>query len=212
MSLKKIQAQSHGLGIFLEGSPFIKKLVLPGLTFGAFYQFKLNSIFFLKSAISVDKISIINHFPEISQRIYSRFIQVSSILEQIFFDIQKNKIGSPFLSLGVGIVFYEKNLLKISEKKLNKYFTLSYNIPFRLGYKFKLAKSWILQIDTGIKYTPIKIFENDISKGYQQKMNKNIKKETSNNLSFAKLGVKKWVTSSGISLAYIFGETSCYCQ
>lgn len=181
--------------------------------------------------------------------------ETSVLFEYYFFDINDIKYSgsSPYIFAGVGgYGFYDRKYTInhtraknydgsyrdplnfqdfVTEENYKKSMKFDFNIPFGVGYKFKIKYDWLLSLEIGARYT----FQDNLD--YSSIKNKNITINIDpqlNNISTVDPKLKNeinrrnakiigkhqtgntyksndWYLIWGINLTYTFGRPPCYC-
>ena len=126
-------------------------------------------------------------------------------MEFTFFDFDLHTEGrnyTPYLYSGITAAnhnnFYFDNGVLTSEGTSS----WAYGIPMILGFKMTIARSFILALEVGARYT----FTDEIDGNIPDAVNKQ------SQYSFGNLNNNDWYTFSGITLTYTFGQNPCFCN
>jgi len=133
----------------------------------------------------------------------NKITEISAGLEFNFFEFNLHDLGfkiTPYVHTGLNYFWYDSMYFAsgVAEKDGEK--ARSFSIPMTLGIKFNLSQSWILGLESSVRYT----FADDIDGSHP-------KNDRYENLSFGNLNSNDWYVFTGFTLTYTFGRNPCYC-
>lgn len=212
-----VNAQINEFGLFLGGSNFIgdvgkTNFIAPNnrLAIGLLYKWNKSPRFSWRGSITHTSLYANDYQSDIEsrkQRGYSfenRLTDITAGFEFNFFDFnlhETNFQSTPYIHTGVSY-FLSENLY-VENKQYKSYGSRSGGIaiPMIVGYKFRIAKHFILGLETGARYT----FKDDIDGSFP-------KSESLEKLKFGNTNSKDWYVFTGATLTYTFGQKPCYCN
>jgi hypothetical protein len=208
------QAQIHEIGVFIGGSNFIGDVgsttyISPNKpAFGLLYKWNKSPRHSYRFSYTQSKIAANDSdSKEVSrnQRGYhfeNSVKEVSLGLEFNFFDFNlhdmKPKI-TPYVHSGISY-FRHDELYVISGQTKKEERSGSFAIPFNLGVKSNISRSFIIAAEVGARYT----FTDNLD-------GSNPKDDNFKPLQFGNINNNDWYVFSGITLTYTFGNKPCYC-
>jgi hypothetical protein len=108
------------------------------------------------------------------------------------FDLRKKNARAPYMFMGLGGLLIPK-IKKDGDGYIDDGYGTSLSIPFGVGYKYAITRSWVLAADLSFRYS--------FSDNLDHSMDKNIGNLDSND----------WFTTIGLTLTYVFGRDPCAC-
>ncbi len=243
---QSIQAQRHEIGIFAGGANVIGdvgkgtyinpfptkaeadgKIILP-IAIGGLYRFNINPFMGLRVNLTYAKVAAGDYRSSEQYKIdrnkhfNNNILEGSLVFEYNFFDINESQqtAQSPYLFFGAGIFsakhreydYHSKNK-EIIEDHFNKQ---ALTIPFGVGYKIRYNYTWVLSLETGVRYTKTDYIDYNVAK-FTPKLMEAAKKNYAlqdeiNSLTYGNLSNNDWYVFTGLSLTYSFGRPACYCN
>jgi hypothetical protein len=214
LSLTKLTAQIHEVGVFLGGSNYIgdvgkTNFVNPNqAAFGIVYKWNKSPrhawrISYTQSKITANDLD--SDVPGRYKRGYNfenNIKEVSAGLEFNYFDFNLHEFGlkvTPYLFTGLCYTNYDE-LYVINGVTKNDINHGTFAIPMTIGVKSNITPSIILGFEVGTRYTMTDNLDGSLPK------NKNLEP-----LKFGNITSKDWYVFSGFTLTYTFGQKPCYC-
>ena len=210
-------SQIYEVGVFIGGSNFIGDVgatnyISPNqVAIGGVFKWNRSPRHSYRLSLIYAKLEGIDtksDDPRRMQRAYSfenNILEVSAGMEFTFFDFDLHTEGrnyTPYLYSGITAAnhnnFYFDNGVLTSEGTSS----WAYGIPMILGFKMTIARSFILALEVGARYT----FTDEIDGNIPDAVNKQ------SQYSFGNLNNNDWYTFSGITLTYTFGQNPCFCN
>ena len=208
------QAQIHEIGVFIGGSNFIGDVgsttyVSPNKpAFGLLYKWNKSPRHSYRFSYTQSKIAANDtDSKEVSRnqrgyRFENSVKEVSLGLEFNFFDFNlhdmKPKI-TPYFHSGISYLRHDE-LYVVSGQTKKEERSGSFAIPFNLGIKSNISRSFIIAAEVGARYT----FTDNLD-------GSNPKNENLKPLQFGNINNNDWYVFSGVTLTYTFGNKPCYC-
>jgi len=133
----------------------------------------------------------------------NKVTEISAGLEFNFFEFNLHDLGfkiTPYVHTGLNYFWYDSMYFVsgVAEKDDKK--GRSVSIPMTLGIKFNLNQSWILGLESGVRYT----FADDID-------GSSPRNDSYEHLQFGNINSNDWYVFTGFTLTYTFGRNPCYC-
>jgi len=213
--MKSVVGQINEIGIFAGGSNFVgdvgnESYISPNdLAIGLLYKWNKSKRHAWRFSLSHANLKIDDAKSDSSARkqrnyaLKNSVTELSAGLEFNFFDFDLHDFGfkiTPYVHTGLNYFWYDSNYFvnKRAEKEDKK--GNSFSIPITLGIKFNLDESWVLGVESGVRYT----FVDDID-GSKPK-NSNYE-----HLQFGNINSNDWYVFTGFTLTYTFGRNPCFC-
>jgi len=213
--MNSVVGQINELGVFAGGSNFVgdvgkESYISPNdLAVGLLYKWNKSKRHAWRFSLSHANLKIDDAKSDSSARNQRNYALKNSVtefsagLEFNFFDFDLHDFGfkiTPYVHTGLNYFWYDNKYFvnKKAEKEQSKGSSLA--IPITLGIKLNLDQSWILGIESGVRYT----FVDDIDGSKP----KNSKYE---HLQFGNINSNDWYVFTGVTLTYTFGKNPCFC-
>lgn len=209
------KAQIHEIGIFAGGSNFIGDVgsttyISPNsLAIGALYKWNKSPRYSWRLGINH---SIIKNYDSRSDILGRKLRQlgfdntiteVTAGFEFNFFDFNLHTFGyfgTPYLYTGLSY-FRSKDLYVVNNQYFSDGSSGSLAFPIVAGYKFKIANSFVLAAESGVRLT----FSDDLDGSFPKNSN-------FESLKFGNTNSNDWYVFTGLTLTYTFGNKPCYCR
>ena len=210
-----VKAQIHEIGAFVGGSNFIGDVgattyISPNsMAFGILYKWNKSPRYSWRFGINNSVIKNYDSRSDIPGRVSRKLgfdntiTEITAGFEFNFFDFNLHEsgfFGTPYLYSGLSY-FNSKDLYVVNSQYFSDGSSGSLAIPIIGGFKFKIANSFVLAAETGVRFT----FSDDLDGSSP----KNAKFE---GLKFGNTNSNDWFVFTGLTLTYTFGNKPCYCR
>jgi len=207
-------AQIHEIGVFAGGSNFIgdvgsTRYISPNEpAIGILYKWNKHPRYSWRFSITHASIkgndaeSDVKSRKERSLSFKNTITEATAGFEWNWFDFNLHKppfFSTPYIFTGLSY-FKSDNLYVINKQYHNDGSSGSVALPIIGGLKMKIAESFVLGIEAGVRYT----FTDDIDGSSPKNSN-------FGDLKFGNVNSNDWYTFTGITLTYTFGKKPCYC-
>ena len=207
--------QIHEIGVFVGGSNYIGDvgttayLAPDDAAFGLLYKWNRStrhSFRFSYTQTSISAKDIDSDAPNRKLRgfeIKNNIKEFSAGLEFNFLDFdlhQSDFVISPYVYSGISTFIYNETFVINKESNVD-YQDFSFAIPMVVGVKAKIAKQFVIGLETGARYT----FTDNLD-------GSNPKNENFETLKFGNLNNKDWYVFTGLTVTYTFGKNPCFCS
>ena len=214
LSLTKLSAQIHEIGIFVGGSNYIGDVgkttyIDPNQpAFGILYKWNRSPRHAWRISYSQSKITGNDLDSNVSGRhkrgynFENNIKELSAGLEFNFFDFNLHEFGTkvtPYVYTGFCYTNYDELYVTNGVTKIDAN-SSTLSIPMIIGIKSNITPSLVLGLEVGPRYT----FTDNLD-------GNNPKNENLSHLKFGDLNSNDWYVFTGFTLTYTFGEKPCYC-
>ncbi len=208
-------AQINELGLYLGGTNFIGDIGATNyinpkkVAFGVIYKWNINSRYALRGSIIHGKLQASDFDSDSSARVQRGFTfdndvtEFSTGIEFNFFDFdlhQERPVATPYVSLGLGIFFYDGLFYDTAGTQLSTDNEMALNIPMIVGFKTNITPKFVLGAEIGARYT----FTDGIDGSNPDFFN------GVNNIRFGNVNSDDWYVFTGLTLTYAFTKKPCY--
>lgn len=207
--------QINEIGIFAGGSNFVGDVgkethISPDSpAFGLIYKWNRSTRHAWRFSVMHSNLKIDDAKSESTARqqrdyaLRNSVTELSAGLEFNFFEFDLHDLGfkiTPYVHTGLNYFWYDNMYFVsgVAEKDEGK--GRNFSIPMTLGIKFNLNQSWVLGLESGVRYTLADDIDgsNPASSKYRH-------------LQFGNINSNDWYVFTGITLTYTFGKNPCYC-
>jgi len=193
-------AQRYEAGLFVGGNNVIGDIssgyyvATTGVTFGGVFKWSLNDRLALRGNLEGSLVrqnigkSWFPYIDSLSLDHRSSVITMDAIAEWnvLNYDLRKGQSSTPFIYVGLGGIIYSP---RVSVDSIDVGVTgVTMSIPFGIGYKHAISKSWVLAADLGFRFT----LADDL--------------DGTKSAKIGNLNSNDWFTTVGITLTYAFGR------
>ncbi|MEN8185893.1 MAG: DUF6089 family protein [Bacteroidota bacterium] len=209
-----IYSQINELGVFVGGSNFIGDIgntsyISPNsLAIGGIYKWNLNPHYSLRATYTYSKLTGDDSDSGNSYREYRGYDFTNTIhelaagIEYHFFKYNLSRTGyrhTPYILLEASVT--KGNVTANVGNSVLSGNTLTYSIPFGVGYKFPLGAAIGIGIETSFRYT----FSDEMDAYPYEYEDQNGEK-----IQFGNSNGNDWYVFTGITIVYSFGREGCY--
>ncbi|WP_456376125.1 type IX secretion system protein PorG [Lutibacter sp.] len=205
------KAQIYEVGVFAGGSNYIGDVgpeyyINPNNFMGGLiYKWNMNPRISFRGTFTYAKISS-DDIDATNRARYYRGIGFNNSIKELAVGIEFNyfeynlddyrKTYTPYLLLEIAAFNYNVATSENAPKQYQYSSKTSFAIPFGIGYKTKLFRSFAMALELRARYT----FEDDLDYNNNE----------INSLTFGNPNSNDWYILSGISFTYTFGRPPCY--
>lgn len=209
------KAQINEFGIFLGGSNYIGDVgptnyINPNeISFGLLYKWNKST----RHSWRVSYIRTNLSSSDLDSKVVSRnergfsfsntINEFSAGLEFNFFEFDLHQLDNqftPYVYTGLSYFTYDELFYNTSTRASVDENESSLAIPMIIGIKTKIARSFVIGLEVGARYTFTDNLDGSAPK------NSNLQ-----NLQFGNLNSQDWYVFTGLTLTYTFGENPCFC-
>ena len=208
-------AQIHEIGVFAGGSNFIGDVgktnyIAPNQpAFGVLYKWNKNPRYSWRFSAMMSKVKAYDSQSDLNSRkergygFENTITELSAGFEFNFFDFNLHQSGffsTPYIYTGLSY-FNSDNLYVVNNEYRSSGNSGNVALPIIAGLKMKIADSFVLGAEAGVRYT----FTDGIDGSSPKSGNfaSNIFGNTNSN---------DWYVFTGLTLTYTFGNKPCYCK
>ncbi|MFV0237294.1 MAG: DUF6089 family protein [Flavobacteriales bacterium] len=210
-----------------------------GIALGGFYKQNLNERYSLRLNAAFGKLSMKDTESDEQYKIDRNLTRTSYIgegsliFEFNFFDFNgvHQNAHTPYLFVGIGGLSYKRQDLSIDlstnnlgethiETTASSSYDFATTLPFGIGYKYKFNYNWIIGAELGFRTT----FTDNLDKGdpqivlnildnsLSQEEIHSIERQITDTYKIGNKNSNDWYVFTGLTLAYTFGRSPCYCD
>ncbi len=209
-----LNAQINEIGIFAGGANYIGDVgpttyIAPNdLAIGIIYKWNRSTRHTYRFSYTYGKISSNDLDADVADRNLRGFNfkntlhEASAGMEFNFFEFDLHSMKpqyTPYVYSGLSYFAY-KELYYVENEASEDYQEGALAIPMIVGFKAKLAKSFVVGLEVGARFT----FTDNLD-------GSNPKNENLSPLQFGNINSKDWYMFTGFTLTYTFGENPCFC-
>ena len=215
ITISKLNAQIHEIGVFVGGSNFIGDVGNTGYinpnepAFGILYKWNKSPrhayrFSYMQSKITSNDANSKEKARQTRDYSFENSVkEFSAGLEFNFFDFNLHQLTrkiTPYIFTGLSYFSYEELFVVNGQSKVD-YTHSTFAIPMIVGVKSNITPHLILGAEIGARYT----FTDNLDGSNPR--NTNLAP-----LKFGNINNRDWYVFSGITLTYTFGEKPCYCK